>query len=338
MIKIQENVSLKDFTTFRIGGPARFFSIIKNKDDLKETISFVKSRKLPLFVLGGGSNILIADKGFSGMAIRNEIKGIKFIDQGLDQVIVEVGAGESLDDVIALSTTRKLFGLENMSGIPGTVGGAVVQNAGAYGAEIKDCLVSVEGINCINGKGFILENKDCLFNYRSSFFKKNKKFIITAINLKLSKKPVINIEYGGLKNKFLDKKEITSDDIRGVILGMRTQKLPDWHKVGTAGSFFKNPILTENKYQILKEKYPELPGFAEKNKKIKVSLAWILDNICGLKGYKDGNMGLYESQPLVFVNLGEALASDVISFSDKIKNIVKEKIGIEIEEEVEKIK
>lgn len=338
MIKIQENVSLKDFTTFRIGGPARFFSIIKNKDDLKETISFVKSRKLSLFVLGGGSNILIADKGFSGMAIKNEIKGIKFIDQGLDQVIVEVGAGESLDDVIALSTTRKLFGLENMSGIPGTVGGAVVQNAGAYGAEIKDCLVSVEGINCINGKGFILENKDCLFNYRSSFFKKNKKFIITAINLKLSKKPVINIEYGGLKNKFLDKKEITSDDIRGVILEMRTQKLPDWHKVGTAGSFFKNPILTENKYQILKEKYPELPGFAEKNKKIKVSLAWILDNICGLKGYKDGNMGLYESQPLVFVNLGEALSSDVISFSDKIKNIVKEKIGIEIEEEVEKIK
>jgi UDP-N-acetylmuramate dehydrogenase len=119
---------------------------------------------------------------------------------------------------------------------------------------------------------------------------------------------------------------------------MRTQKLPDWHKVGTAGSFFKNPILTENKYQILKEKYPELPGFAEKNKKIKVSLAWILDNICGLKGYKDANMGLYESQPLVFVNLGEALSSDVISFSDKIKNIVKEKIGIEIEEEVEKIK
>ena len=203
MLKIQENISLKDFTTFQIGGKAQYFVVAKTEEDLREAFAFIKSRKLPLFTLGGGSNILVSDHGYNGLVIKNEIKGIKFIDQANDKVILECGAGESLDDVVALSVIRNLSGLENLSGIPGTVGGAAVQNAGAYGVEIKDHLVSVGGLNSDNGKRFIFENIDCQYSYRDSLFKKNKKFVITTVTLELCKKPFCKrfaINFGGNLN------------------------------------------------------------------------------------------------------------------------------------------
>jgi UDP-N-acetylmuramate dehydrogenase len=143
------------------------------------------------------------------------------------------------------------------------------------------------------------------------------------------------LEYAGLKAKLVDEKEITLAKIRETVIKIRNEKLPDWHKIGTAGSFFKNPIITTNQYEQLKKQYPEIPGFAEKNKKMKVSLAWILDRICNLKGYKEGQAGLYEKQPLVVVNLGQASAKDVLCISAAVKKIVKEKTGITVEEEVE---
>lgn len=343
-MNFQENVLLKNFTTFQIGGEARYFVIIKNEADLKEALSFAKSRKLPIFVLGGGSNVLVSDNGFSGLVIKNEIKGIKFTDQisniddKTDQVVLEVGAGEIFDEIASLSVIRNLFGLENLSGIPGTVGGAVVQNAGAYGAEVKDILLSVEGLNTINGKKFILNNKDCQYGYRDSIFKENKKFIITAVSLILSKKVPVKIQYAGLRDILSGRQVIKVSDIREAVLKIRGEKLPDWHKVGTAGSFFKNLIITKDKFNELKEKYPEIPGFPEIRNKIKVPLAWILDNICHLNGFKEGNIGLYEKQPIILVNFGGATEKEINKFSEKIKKIIREKIGIEIEMEVEKIK
>jgi len=337
MFKIQEDILLKDFTTFQIGGKAHSFAVVKNEADLKEVFSFIKTRKLPLFVLGGGSNLLVSGHGFSGLIIKNEIKGIKFVDQPNDKAILEIGSGEILDEVITLTTGRGLFGLENLSGIPGTIGGAVVQNAGAYGAEIKDHLLSVEGYNSVNGKKFVFNKDDCQFGYRVSLFKKNKKFIITSVTLKLNKKVVLNDAYASLKESLTNEKEITAEKIRQIVLQIRSEKLPDWHKIGTAGSFFKNPIINKNKFAELKLKYPDLPSFPETNDKVKVPLAWILDKICHLKGFKEGKVGLYEKQPLVLVNLGGADFTEVINFSNKIKNIVKEKTGIEIEEEVEKV-
>ncbi len=335
--KIQENVLLKDFTTFQIGGKAKYFLVIKSEDDLRVAFSFVKTRKLTFFVLGGGSNLLISDHDFSGLVLKNEIKGIKFVDQSNNKVILEIGAGETLDEVIALSTIRGLYGLENLSGIPGTVSGAVVQNAGAYGAEIKDHLVSVEGFNSANGKEFFFKKDDCQFSYRDSFFKKNKKFIITSVTMELSKSAIFSIDYVSLNERLAEEKEITSEKIRNTVLKIRSEKLPDWHKIGTAGSFFKNPTVSSDKYEEFKKEFPNIPGFVEPNNRIKVPLAWILDNICQLKGYKEGRVGLYEKQPLILVNLGCASFVEVINFSNKVKKIVKEKAGIEIEEEVEKI-
>ncbi|OHA46008.1 MAG: UDP-N-acetylenolpyruvoylglucosamine reductase [Candidatus Taylorbacteria bacterium RIFOXYD2_FULL_36_9] len=342
-MNIQENISLKYFTTFQIGGRARYFLIAKNEDDLREAFSFVKSRKLPLFVLGGGSNVLFSDQDFSGLIIKNEIKGIKFIDlpvqagQGMDKVILEIGAGEIWDDIVALSVIRNLFGLENLSGIPGTVGGAVVQNAGAYGGELKDCLVSVAGFNSVNGKKFNFEKADCDYGYRSSFFKKNKKFIITSVTLILSKKLGANFDYASLKEQLTEEEKITPQKIREIVLKVRGEKLPDWHKIGTAGSFFKNPVISKYDYSKLVEKFPDLPGFSEPKDKIKIPLAWILDKICQLKGFKEGRVGLYEKQPLVVVNLGGATEKEISDFTEKIKNIVVKKTSIKIECEVEKI-
>jgi UDP-N-acetylmuramate dehydrogenase len=338
IMKIQENILLKDFTTLRIGGRARYFCTIKDEADLKEALVFAKSRKLPIFVLGGGSNLLVADKGFAGLVIKNEIKGFKFVDQDDDQVVLEVGAGESLDEIIDLITVRGLGGLENLSGIPGTIGGAAVQNAGAYGMELKNSLLSVKGINALTGKDFDFKKADCQYGYRDSFFKKNKKYIITAVTFLLSKKSAFNLEYLNLKDLLSTEKEINIITVRNAVLKIRGEKLPDWREIGTAGSYFKNPVISQEIFDKLKEKFGDLPGFPESKKKVKVPLAWLLDKICGLRGFKDGQVGLYEKQPIVLVNLGKATDHEVRSFSERIKKTVKEKIGIEIEEEVEFLK
>jgi len=342
-MKIQENVLLKDLTTFQVGGPARYFAVAKNEADLRELITFAKSRKLPIFILGGGSNLLISDHGSPGLVIKNEIKGTKFIDLPVPEghnggkVTLEIGAGEIWDDVVGLSVIRNLSGLENLSGIPGTAGGAAVQNAGAYGVEFSDNLISVEGLNLSNGKKFILKKADCQYGYRDSFFKKSKKLVITAVTLELDKESKFVLAYAGLKSKLEKDGVITLEKIRKAVLEIRGEKLPDWHKIGTAGSFFKNPIISNAKYNELKNAYPEIPGFPDGADKIKVPLAWILDKVCNLKGFKEGNVGLYEKQPIVLVNFGKATEKEITDFSKKIKNIVKEKIGIEIEEEAEKI-
>ncbi len=333
MIKIQENILLKDFTTFQIGGKASYFCVIKSILELKEAIDFSKEKGVPFFILGGGSNLLVVDEGYNGLVIKNEILG-KRVEEGR----LVVCSGENLDDVIKYSLVEGLFGLENLSNIPGTVGGAVFQNAGAYGAEIKDHLYSVAGIDAYSGETFTYYNNNCQFGYRDSFFKEKRNLIITEIQFNLSKEFSPQLEYAGLKNVFNNITIIRAEDIRDAVIKIRAEKLPDWHKLGTAGSFFQNPIIDQDKLDVLKINYPQIPSFFESKEKIKIPLAWILDNVCGLKGYREGNVGLYEKQPLILVNYGEATEKEISDLVEKIKKIVKEKTGIEIKEEVEKIK
>ena len=331
MINIQKNISLKDFTTFNIGGEAKYFCSVKSLVELKEAITFSKEKNLPIFVLGGGSNILVADEGYHGLVIKNEILGKK-IEEGR----LVVCSGEILDDVVKYSIDASLFGLENLSGIPGTIGGATVQNAGAYGLEIKDYLYSVTGVDASSGESFVYYNNDCHFSYRASIFKDNKNLIITEIQFKLNKEFIPQLEYAGLK-KFLTSNEFPSPkEVRETVLKIREEKLPDWHKLANAGSFFKNPTISQDKFTQLKNNFPQIPSFPESGDKVKVPLAWILDNICGLKNYREGSVGLYEKQPLILVNYGNATEKEISIFAEKIKNIVIEKTGIEIEEEVEK--
>ena len=409
-MKIQEHISLKELTTMKIGGIARYFCRVENENDLREALAFARSKDIPFAILGGGSNVLIHDKGFKGLVIRVDIRGVECSEvpppsipltgavhpshpktdaQGLaklqvfashplkrgegkesaNSVIVIVGAGENWDSFVAEAVKRGLWGIENLSGIPGTVGATPVQNIGAYGAEIKDVLEWVEAFDAKHGEARRIANADCGFEYRSSIFKnpENKRLIITRVAFRLKKDGVPNLSYKDLKERFkiydlrFKKERPALADIRKAVLEIRSKRFPDLKEFGTAGSFFKNPIISVEKYDELKKKFPDLPGFpidadrrgykdtqmnADKNGllrikdkglKIKVSLAWILDNICGLKGYRKGNVALFEKQPIVLVNTGGATSNEIKEFAEEIIACVKSKTGIEIEWEVQKI-
>ncbi|HEY4494531.1 MAG TPA: UDP-N-acetylmuramate dehydrogenase [Candidatus Paceibacterota bacterium] len=337
-MKIEENKILKDFTTFRIGGPASFFCIIKSEEELLEAISFAKQKKLSIFILGGGSNILVSDDGYSGLVIKMEIMGIEYIEDENGNTKVIVGAGEDWDSLADKTVNRGLYGLENLSYIPGTVGASPVQNIGAYGSEVKDTIDTVRVYDIQEEKFINFSNLDCQFEYRDSIFKKNKnRYVITSVSFILKKEAKLNIEYKDVKEYFSNKGVTHPNlkEVREAIVYIRKNKLPDVKKVGTAGSFFKNPTVAYSFAHELKQKYKDLPVYNIDDRHAKISLAWVIDHVCGYKGVYRGDVGTYKNQALVLVNNGNAKASEIISFANEIKKIVKEKINLDIEAEVQ---
>jgi UDP-N-acetylmuramate dehydrogenase len=335
-MNIDEKISLKELTTMKTGGDARYFCVVRSKDDVRKAVKFAKDKNLDFFVLGGGSNLVISDSGFDGLVIKNSIKGIKFEDLNNDFVKVTSGAGENWDNFVFETVEDGLWGLENLSGIPGTVGASPVQNIGAYGSDVSSTIFSVEIFDPISMDFRVLSKEQCRFGYRDSIFKKgdSRKFIVINVSFKLSRKSVPNIDYKDLKEYFAGKTP-NLREVRDAVLKIRSGKFPPLHKYGTAGSFFKNPIIGLSQLDTLKSKFPDVPSFSQGKNLFKVPLAWILDKVCGFKGLKTERVGLYEKQPLVLVNLGEATAHEIAVFAEKIKEEVKKHTGIEIEREVE---
>jgi UDP-N-acetylmuramate dehydrogenase len=338
---IKENTPLSKFTTFRIGGNARFFAEPKNQDELEEALLFASGKGLPSLILGGGSNILIADEGYPGLVIKMGIKGIEVRERG-EEVRVSASAGEDWDLFVGMCVEKEFYGIENLSAIPGSVGASPIQNIGAYGVEVKDVISSVEVYDKKNKAIKVLTNTDCQFDYRDSFFKKDdgKNFVVTKVNFILSKKKKLNIEYADVKKFFLEKEinDPNIKDVREAIITIRKNKLPDVKLLGTAGSFFKNPIISKAKLDDLLKKYPDLPFHLVAENKAKIPIAWVIDNVCCLKGSRVGQVGLYENQALVVVNYGTASAKEVMEFAHEIARKVKEKTDLEIFPEVQIIK
>jgi len=336
---IQENIPLAQYTTFRIGGPARYFSVVTNEDELVEAVTFAKDKKLSTLIIGGGSNLLISDDGFNGLVIKMEINGVKKDElQSVDYELITAGAGEDWDKLVEKTVSENFYGLENLSSVPGTVGASPVQNIGAYGAEVSNVISSVRALDTKTMKFVDLSNTDCHFSYRNSLFKEEKgRFIITGVTYKLYKDGKVNIDYRDLKEYFEGKGKgsLSPIEVRQAIVEIRKNKLPDWKKFGTAGSFFKNPIITIEQFEQLKSKYSEIPGYLEADGRVKVSLGWILDKLCDVKGLTVGNVGTYEKQALVIVTKPGATASEVLAFSNELIHRVKDKTGIDIEGEVE---
>ncbi|MSU55039.1 MAG: UDP-N-acetylmuramate dehydrogenase [Candidatus Taylorbacteria bacterium] len=341
---MEENVPLSKYTTFKIGGSARYFFRIRKVEDIISTIDFARKENLPIFVLGGGSNLLVNDDGFRGVIAKNEILGLSYVDV-LGGVEVASGSGELWDEFVDAMVNRNLYGLENLSGIPGTVGASPVQNIGAYGVEVKDFVIAVETIDMRSGAARIFSNSECHFGYRDSFFKtpEGKNFFIIKVTFLLKNSSPLNLEYKDLKNYFSleSRKNIvpTLQLVRSVVLEIRKGKFPDLKNVGTAGSFFKNPIISKEKFEDLRRKFPNLPGFkipstSGQDLMIKIPLAWILDNVCHLKGYVKEGVGLFELQPIVLVSADGTSSSQVRSLAVEVSRCVKEKVGIEIEWEV----
>ncbi len=336
-MKIQENISLKEYTTFKIGGSARFFCVVKNEDDLIDAINFAKKNKITYFVLGGGSNILVADAGFTGLVIKMEMKGINYFEEG-NMVKAVVAAGENWDKFVENTVEQGFYGLENLSLIPGTVGASPVQNIGAYGIEAKDIIDTVYVLDVEKDQYKTFKNIDCKFAYRDSIFKKEiGRYIILSVTFNLNKKGRLNLVYKDIQEYFDFKniKNPTLKQVRDAVIYIRQKKLPDLKKYGTAGSFFKNVVVSTNKAQELIKKYPDMIVHAVNDKKVKIPLAWILDHACGFRGVKKGNVGTYQNQALVLINYGNATSKEIIDLAQKMVDGVFEKTGIEIELEVE---
>ncbi len=336
-MNIETNVSLKNLTTFKIGGAASYFALVETREKLLEAISFADEKKLSWFILGGGSNVLVSDEGYKGLVIKLAIKGIDFKDLG-DTVEATVGAGESWDGFVETCVSRSLYGIENLSAIPGTVGAAPVQNIGAYGMEVKDAIRSVVVCNteCLTFE--TLNKEECRFGYRDSIFKKpeGKKYSIVEVVFELKKKSSLVTSYKDVAAYFERLKKIpTLTDVRAAIIEIRKGKFPDLNKYGTAGSFFKNPIITREHYQKLLLTYPAMPHYPVGNCHVKIPLAWILDNVCNIKGARRGDVGSYPQQALVLVNWGNATAVEVKAYAQEISSLVKSKSGIDIEPEVQ---
>jgi len=334
---ILRNISLAPYTTFHIGGPARFFCVATNETDIVEAIRYAREQDVPFFTLGGGSNLLISDRGYAGLVIKNEIAGIDFEEQE-QSVLVRVGAGFVWDSLVLRTVRRGLYGLENLSNIPGTVGAAPVQNIGAYGVEVGNCIDSVRAFDTRAMKFVDLTNEQCRFEYRDSYFKKHKgRHVITRVTFRLSKKSSVKIGYKDLTEYFAVK-QITQpslSEVRRAVVTIRRRKLPNWKTWGTAGSFFKNPVISQAQYDRLKKANPELPGFPTDDGRIKVQLGWILDKLCKARGLQIGNVGTFEKQALVVVAKPGANAEEVVAFTTELMNSVKQETGITIKAEVE---
>ncbi len=333
MLDIKEQVPLAPLTTFQIGGPAAYFVPARSNIEVFTAFEFAKEKDLKVFILGGGSNVLINDKGFEGLVIKVELKGLEIVEDEADTKILIAGAGESWEKVVERACTEELWGIENLSGIPGTVGGAVVQNIGAYGAALSEVLKWAEVLDTLTGEVIRYTNEECRFDYRDSVFKKNSDLVVLRAAFKLSLTPKPNISYKDLAALFSTTASLTA--IREAVIRIRKGKFPDLMLEGTAGSFFKNPILPASEASALKEKYPDMPLFTiPETDGVKVPLAWLLDNVLHMKGASIGGARLFEKQPLVIAAARNTLSTEVKALAQKVKNEVKEKFNLHIEEEV----
>ena len=334
-MELKRNYSLKSLNTFHVDASAKLFVEALSVEEVKEALNYAKNGDENFLVLGGGSNILFTSD-FDGLIIKNSIPGIEYADNG-SSVLVRAGAGVIWDDLVESSVDSGYYGIENLSLIPGTVGAAPIQNIGAYGVELKDCFHSLEGIftDTLDEKTFTAD--ECKFGYRDSIFKRElkNKFIITNVTLCLLKKADFNITYDSLKESLQDipNKELNLSIIRENIISIRRSKLPDPDKLGNAGSFFKNPVISAEKYDELVKNYPAIPANKLDEDNVKLYAGWLIEQ-AGYKGKREGDVESYHKQALVVVNHGNADGSMVKKFADDIVSAVSDKFRIELISEV----
>lgn len=330
---VRENVPLSSLTTLRVGGDARYVVECESIDDVRSALVFARKEGLPYAPLGEGSNVLSPDEGYKGVVLRIRIPGLKAVDEG-ESVLLEVGAGVIWEQFVSQTCIRGLWGVENLAGIPGTVGAAPVQNIGAYGTDVAQTIAHIDVVDSDTLEEQRLSNKECEFGYRNSRFKRNRSLIIVSVSFRLQKQGKPSLGYADLRKKLEEGERIeTPKDVARVVRLVRSHKFPDLRIHGTAGSFFKNPLITEEEYARLKGQYPELPGFVQEGG-VKIPIAWILDHVLHLRGYKLGPVAQYENHALVLVTQNGARAKDVNALADYISQEVLRTTNIQIEREV----
>jgi UDP-N-acetylmuramate dehydrogenase len=335
MVEFKENFSLLSFNTFGINASANYFANICNELEIDELIDSEPFRKNSRLILGGGSNILFTDD-FTGLVIHPAFGGIEIIDETKTDVVVKCGSGVVWDELVQYAVEKDWGGIENLSYIPGNVGACPIQNIGAYGADIKQVVEKVEGIDLRNKKRLSFLPEECKFGYRDSIFKKELKndFLITHVSFRLKKPPhKLNVSYSVLAKEFENYNEKTIQSIRDIVIEIRRSKLPEVTELGSAGSFFKNPVVPNDIANKIFSAYPDCPKFRSENGQFKLSAAWLIDR-SGCKGLQFGDASTYILQPLVIVNLGNASGKDIVLLSKTIQEKVFERFGLMLEPEV----
>jgi len=328
-LDIQRDVALAPLTTLRIGGPAKVFMLATSEDDVADSMAFAYREGLDVFILGGGSNVLMSDEGFDGLVLQTGIKGVKQNGESL-----VAGAGEDWDDFVERCVRDDLAGLECMSGIPGFVGGTPVQNVGAYGQEVADTISSVKCYDREVNNIVELTNADCGFTYRTSIFNTTHRdrYIVLAVTYKLQKGGAPKTEYRDLKEMFVD----TSPSLRHVrnaVVDIRRKKSmvidPADPNSRSAGSFFKNPIVDGKRLEQIESQTGAVPYF-EFGEQVKIPAAWLIEKAGFPKGFVLGNAGISSNHTLAIINRGSAKAADIIALKDMIQGGVRETFGIEL--------
>ena len=339
---IQENIKIAPLTTMGVGGPARFFVEASTVEEVREAIGYAKSRNLPLFILGGGSNLVVSDAGWPGLVLKVSLLGINH-RHGHGTAYFDVGAGEDWDSFVAVTVQHHCAGIECLSGIPGSVGGTPVQNVGAYGQEVAETIDSVVALDIEGGEEQEFEKSDCGFGYRSSIFNTSARgrYVILRVTYALVHDDHPRLAYADLQKQFANRQEPTLAEVREAVRQIRASKgmllTPGDPDARSAGSFFKNPVLTENEFESLKRKaaarglkIPNYPALAARRK---VSAAWLVEQSGFSKGFGNGHVGISRKHALAIVNRGGATSAEVVQLKNEIQARVQQQWEIQLEPE-----
>ena len=335
-MEIHTNIPLKNYTTMRLGGNARFMTDAHTLEDIATIYHNAAKQQLPIFILGGGSNIIVRDEGFTGIVIRNRISGFEVLASDAQSSTVKIGAGENWDEVVKRTVNMNLSGIDAMSAIPGTAGAAPVQNVGAYGQEIADSLVSLDAYDSQKDQFVTLENNQCGFSYRHSIFRGEQagRYVITSITLKLYKAAPQPPDYAALQSYFDERGTtlFTPQVVRDAVTEIRANKLPDPKLIANTGSFFKNAVVEDWQLTELKNTHPDIPTYDMPDGRFKVPTGWLIEQT-GLKGQVLHGMRVHDKNALVLINESATSYSDLAAARDEIIGAVRDMFHIIIEQE-----
>lgn len=331
-LPIQDHFSLKPHNTFGIEVFAEHFLKVESLDSLKEALAFAEARRLPVLLLGGGSNLVLT-QDVKGLVIQLALMGRELVEDSGETVLVQAFAGENWHGFVQWTLEQGFNGLENLSLIPGTVGASPVQNVGAYGVEIKDRMHSLTALDRKTLNLVEMGVADCDFAYRESLFKRDKdRWVILAVRFQLARSERVDLAYGPVRDRLLAEGlgAPTPKDVGRIISMIRSEKLPDPSDLGNAGSFFKNPVVSEDKAHELSQHFENLVQYPLANGQVKLAAGWLIEK-AGLKGYRVGDAGVHRLQALVLVNYGNATGKEIMALAEHVKQTVLAQFGVELE-------
>ena len=334
---MKNNFNLQPYNSFGFPAVAKYFVEISDIQQLETLITTDIFKQEKHLILSGGNNVLFQNDVFDGLVVYINTKGIEILRKDENEVVIRAQAGKDWPDFVKFTVSKGWHGLENLANIPGKVGAAPVQNIGAYGIELKDSFLQCEAKNLATGKTNVFSKEECRFGYRESIFKSELKgqFVITSVDFLLKKNAPLHLDYGNIK-AYLEQNGIenpTLQQLHDAICAIRDAKLPDVKQIGSAGSFFKNPVIEAAQFEALQKDYPNITHYNEPNGEVKIPAGWLIEQ-SGWKGWRDEHVGVYDKQALVLVHYGGGKGHDIVELARKIQDSVEAKFGIRISPEV----